>query len=218
MILAIYGIGASGREVFELVQECNELREKWEEIVFIDDTSELGTFKDCKRYSFEEFKNTFSIEEVEVVIAIGEPKYRKALYEKVKKCGFHFGNVIHSNVYISPSAVLGTGIVLYEGVRIQADAIIKDNVFINGRSLIGHDVEIGEHCQISCYVALAGGVKIGTETFIGVSVCVRDHLTIGEACVLSMGSIVLKDVRPHKIVMGNPAREIAENTEQRVFK
>ena len=38
MKLAIYGSGGAGKEVFDLLQETPEEREKWDETVFIDDT------------------------------------------------------------------------------------------------------------------------------------------------------------------------------------
>ena len=37
------------------------------------------------------------------------------------------------------------------------------------------------------------------------------------ALLALVGSVVLKDVRPWTIVLGNPAREIAENKDERVF-
>jgi acetyltransferase-like isoleucine patch superfamily enzyme len=76
---------------------------------------------------------------------------------------------------------------------------------------------IGKNCQISANVMIAGCVTVGDTVFAGVSSCIRDHTTVGEHTILSMGSVVLKDVRPWKIVLGNPAREIAENKDERVF-
>jgi acyl-[acyl carrier protein]--UDP-N-acetylglucosamine O-acyltransferase len=85
-------------------------------------------------------------------------------------------------------------------------------------TIIGHDVCIERHCQISCNVVLAGGAVVGEGVFIGIAAGIRDHIHIGLFSIISMGAVVLKDVRPYKIVMGNPGRETGENIEQKVFK
>ena len=35
---------------------------------------------------------------------------------------------------------------------------------------------------------------------------IRDHLAIGANCIISMGSVVFKDVADGMMAMGNPAR------------
>lgn len=217
MKLAIYGAGGSGKEVYEIVEDCEGERKKWEEIIFIDDTKEEGLFRNNRRIPFSVFVDKYSAFDTQVIIAIGEPKQRKILYDKVINAGFELANVIHEAAKISESANLGKGVVIQDGVIISSDAYIEDNVYLNHRALIGHDVKVGKHCQISCNTAFAGGSELGECVFVGISACVRDHITIGEHSVLSMGTIVMHDVKPYKIVMGNPGREIANNTDEKVF-
>ena len=102
-------------------------------------------------------------------------------------------------------------------MTISSDAVLEDNVFINGKTIIGHDVHIGMHCQISSFSIVAGYTQVGEETYIGVSSSIRDHIVVGHNVIDSMGAVVMKDVRDNKVVMGNPAREIAENSGS-VFK
>lgn len=73
-------------------------------------------------------------------------------------------------------------------------------------------MHIEPHCQISSFSIIGGKTNVGEETFIGMSSCIKDHIIIGEKCVISMGAVVMKNVNPNRVVMGNPAREIAENT------
>lgn len=217
MKLAIYGTGGSGKEAYEIFEECPEEKSKWDEIVFIDDTMESGEFKFCRRFTFEDFKRVLTPEQVRIVIAVGEPKSRETLYNRIVSNGYTFGNIVHRNAVINKSALLGKGIVLQDGVKISAEAEISDNVCINPRTIVGHNAKIGKHCQISANVFLAGSSKIEECVFVGVSACVREHIIVGAHSIVAMGAIVLKDIRPYKIFIGNPGREIADNTDEKVF-
>lgn len=216
MKLAIYGTGNSGLEMLELIRFCEELQSQWEELVFIDDTKEPGEFQGCRRYPFSAFAEAFRPEEIEVIIAVGEPASREALYQKVTGGGFRLGVVVHPTAVVSPTAVLKPGAVIKDSVSISSGAVIGENVYVNGITLIGHGAVIGAHSQISSHVVVAGNTTIGTGVYVGISACVRDHIEIGDHAVIAMGAVVMKSVRPHRTAMGNPAREIAESTQ--VFK
>ncbi len=217
MNIAIYGSGGAGKEVFDLLEETPDERKKWEEILYIDDTVPSGEYWGCRRFPFEEFRKVMTPEQAKIVIAVGEPSAREMIYNRVKDAGYSLATLLHRLAFASPSAVLGEGVVLQDGVRVSAEAELGANTFVNHRSMIGHNTKIGKHCQISANVMIAGCVDIGDTVFAGVSSCIRDHTTVGEHTILSMGSVVLKDVRPYKIVLGNPAREIAENKDEKVF-
>ena len=218
MVLGIYGTGGSGQEVYEIL-ECNEsIRTQWSEVVFIDDTREKGTFRDCQMMPFAEFVQMYKTLDAEIVIAVGEPKYRKILGEKVRTNGYELATIIHPLAFVSPTARIGKGVVLQESVYVSAGADVGNNTYVNGKTIIGHNVTIGENSQISSFAIIAGTTTVGENAYIGVSSAIRDHLHIGDNVVVSMGAMVMKDVRDNKIVMGNPAREMAENTDKQVFK
>lgn len=218
MKLAIYGTGGAGREMHELILYCAALNKRWTDIVFIDDTKETGYCYGTRVFPFEAFRREFGTDEIEAIIAVGEPAVRKKLYEKLIGGGFHLATIVHPTSVVSPSATLGEGVIVKDSISISSDAVIKDNVCINGISMIGHGVEIGEHCEISSHAVVAGNTKVGSGVYIGISASVRDHIEIGNNAVISMGAVVLKSVRPNMVVMGNPAREIAVNDSGKVFK
>lgn len=218
MRLAVYGSGGSGKEVYDIFVECPKEREKWEEIIFIDDTKPEGTFRDCSMMPFERLCEIYSVDEIQVVIAIGEPIHRKILCEKITEKGFKLGNVIHKDAKVSLFAKIGNGVVVQDGVIISSDAIVRDNVYINHRSMIGHDVQINRHSQVSAGVIISGGASVGEEVFIGGGCCVRDHISIGNRVILSMGSVALRDIPDDMTAMGNPARVIRGDVGNMVFK
>ena len=53
-----------------------------------------------------------------------------------------------------------------------------------------------------------GKIKVGNDTFIGARSVIMPGVTIGNNCVIGVGSVVTKDVPDRKVVVGVPARVI----------
>ena len=56
-------------------------------------------------------------------------------------------------------------------------------------------------------------IKSGAQ--IGVNVTLLPFVTIGEGAVIGAGSVVTKDVPPHTLAYGNPARAVRDVREMR---
>ncbi len=214
-VLGIYGSGGAGRTFYDVASLTNE----WEEIVYIDDTVEEGLYRGVLRMPYAVFKQRYPKENSKVIIAMGEPFYKKQIYEKVKTDGYSLGNIIHPSAYVSNRAVIGEGVFLHCGVCIGPDAVISDNVTFEQYATAAHDTKVGMHSQISAYVMIAGYSEIGSETYIGLHVPVKDKVKIGNHVVVSMGAVVMKDVPDLVTVFGNPARISAKREENElIFK
>jgi acetyltransferase-like isoleucine patch superfamily enzyme len=53
-----------------------------------------------------------------------------------------------------------------------------------------------------------GDIRIGDNVFIGINSLIVNSVSIGDGSVIGAGSVVTKDVAPHTIVAGVPAREL----------
>ena len=49
-------------------------------------------------------------------------------------------------------------------------------------------------------------VRIGEGRIIGVNVIILPGVTVGEGCIIGAGSVVMKDIPPYSVAVGNPAR------------
>jgi acetyltransferase-like isoleucine patch superfamily enzyme len=91
-----------------------------------------------------------------------------------------------------------------EGVTIEEEVFIGHNVtFINDRFPRATNGD-GQLQTESDWVCVPTLIKRGAS--IGSSVTVLCGVTIGEGAVVGAGSVVTKDVDPHTVVAGNPAR------------
>lgn len=216
MVLAVFGASGQGKEVREIAEYQNAVENKWEKIIFIDDNKPEGEFMGLEMVqlntAIEKYKR------IEFVIAVGEPKTKKKIYERLLSLNCELGNVVSPDSQVSPYCRLGRGIVVKRGAIISADAEIGDDTTIQSYACIGHDAVIGKHCQISTHVDIGGQTIVGDCVFVGLNAPVRELLTIGDNAIISAGAVVLKNVEANVTVMGNPARVISRNDEGgRVF-
>jgi sugar O-acyltransferase (sialic acid O-acetyltransferase NeuD family) len=218
MILAIYGAGGLGREVYEVAQAINCQKESWSQIIFIDDGSDI---KDCRKipiYSLQNAVEKYSKENIEICVAVGEPALRKLLFEKVVALGIKLATLIHPDVSIPESTIIGDGSIVCKYVSITCDITIGRNVYIHPMACIGHDSNIGDNSVISSFVDVAGNCNVGRNVFLAIGVVMKESISIGDKSIIGMSSVIHGDVPEAVIAMGNPARAMKRNDRERVFK
>lgn len=218
MILAIYGGGGLGREVLELAKQINQMQFRWEQIIFVDDVISDNVINGSPKYSFDNFSKKYSSDDVRFTIALGEPKLRKKLCDKVIEHGYNLDTLIYPNVHIPETSSIGNGVVINANCVISCNAEICDNVFLQPFCVVGHDSKVGASCVCSAYSLICGNCIIGQETYIAVHASIKEKCTIGSDCIVGMGSMVFRDVPDGMIVLGNPARALKTNDEGKVFK
>jgi len=114
------------------------------------------------------------------------------------------GSVVGSKTRIGTSAQLDGTVRIGRNVSIQSNVylphltIIQDDVFLAPNVVITNDpYPPSQRCV---------GVVVGKGAVIGASSCIVARVKIGEGAVVSAGAVVTKDVPPHKVVIGAPAR------------
>ncbi len=210
MTLAIYCAGGLGKELIELARSLKQ----WESIVFVDDITDAETYRSATVYRFAEVAGIE--DDVEFVIASGEPAVRRALYEKIKKSGYPMATVISPKAGIAPSSTIGEGCVLLD-CGISEDVTVQENTYINTKVIIGHDVTVGRHSVISPNCFLGGKTRLEECVYMAPGAMAKESICIGKEAIVSLGAVLLRNVRPRAIMIGNPARRIGENETGRVF-
>jgi UDP-N-acetylglucosamine acyltransferase len=86
------------------------------------------------------------------------------------------------------------------------DTQIQDNCFIMAYAYIAHDCLIESDVILCARVSLSGHCRILKGAVLGLACSLHHFSTIGAHALVGMGSVVVKDVPPFCVVLGNPAR------------
>jgi len=136
---------------------------------------------------------------------------RIKIQEYLENLNCNITSIISENVFISRSARIKPGSIIFPGVSINASACIGKCVTIYSDALIEHDCVIQDNVEISPKVAIAGGVTVDRNTFIGINVTILPNLTIGSNVLIGAGSVIIRNVPSNSVVVGNPGRIIREH-------
>ena len=152
-----------------------------------------------------------------ITIAVGEPHLRERLLNKVVETDLRLTSVISPKSNVSNLANIGDGSIIAVFCSIQATAMIGQNVSVNTSSVIGHDTVVSDNAVISSMVNLGGAAFVGAGTFIGMGALIKEGVKIGKSSIVGMGSVVYKDIPDNVIAVGNPARVVRRNEQNKVF-
>jgi acetyltransferase-like isoleucine patch superfamily enzyme len=111
---------------------------------------------------------------------------------------------IGKDVYVDADVIIGSNVKIQNGVSVYKGVTIEDDVFCGPHMTFTNDMyprAFGDSWDI-CDTRVKKGASIGAHATI---IC---NTTLGEYCMVGIGSVVTKDVPPHGLVVGNPARLI----------
>jgi len=140
--------------------------------------------------------------------SISPKSHRQELFNKFKKSGFNFANIVHVTGYVGKEVLLGEGAQILAGGIVQPGCHIGNNVIVNTNASIDHDCFIGDHVHLAPRVVCCGNVTIGRGSHIGAGAVVLQGVTIGENCLIASGAVVTRDVPSHCKVAGVPAKNM----------
>ena len=98
---------------------------------------------------------------------------------------------------IHPTAVVHSGTVLGEGVRVLEHAVVGKQPSLSSRSTARRDplepTVIGDGTIVSAGAIVFAGSRIGARVILGDQSCVRERVTVGDDVVIGRGSLVEND-------------------------
>lgn len=213
----IFGAGGLGVEVADIWRRA-KFSDQGEQMLFIDDyKEEFGFVADVEVLSLAR-----AIDECagqSFLIALGEPMDRSRLWEQLRGAG-----LVPRTAMVDPTSVLssysvvGAGTVVSQFATIAARSVVGENVSLNVASIVGHDVVVEDHCVISSMVNLGGASTIGTGSYVGMGAIIKERVRVGSNSIIGMGAVVHDDIPEGVIAVGNPARVVRRNEDQKVFR
>ena len=159
----------------------------------------IGTMEDLPYF--------FSKGNKSLVLAVGDNKSRKEIYNAWTKFGFLFPTVIHPDAFVDSSASIGAANIVGPKAVIGASVMIGENNIINSSSVVEHESVIGSHCHIAPGAVICGRVVLGDEVMVGASGTVIDYLTVANKTLLGAGATLIHSVSIEgQTLVGSPAR------------
>lgn len=217
MVLGIFGASGFGREILETANLLNEKENRWKQIIFVDDNPDLSIVADIQVYSLLKAKECFE-GKLELILAIGEPSTRRKIIDRANELEVPFTTLIHPDIVIPKSTKIGNGCYIGPHSFISCNVTIGEHSYIQPNVNISHDCVLEDNVNICGMTTVAGGCYIEHDVFLGMGVSVIQCCRIGHHTIVGMGAVVHKELPEEVTAIGNPAKIIRKNTNQRVFK
>lgn len=140
-----------------------------------------------------------------------ETEARDRLLRKILGCAKD-GLLIEQPFYCDYGYNISVGNNFYANFNLvildEAPVTFGDNVFIApncGFYTAGHPIDAVERNKGLEY---ARPITVGDNVWIGAGVSVLPGVKIGDNCVIGAGSVVVKDIPPYSLAVGNPCKVI----------
>jgi sugar O-acyltransferase (sialic acid O-acetyltransferase NeuD family) len=199
--LLIMGIHPHAIEMADIVERINAVHPTWTLVGFVsafgDKVGEqlAGLPVLSEQEALERYPTAFIIPEHEWPKKVDLPRHRLA-------------TLIDPSTFVSRTACIGLGCVIYPHCYVGSNARIGDFLFCLSGSIINHNDVIGDRVTLTSGVVIAGDVHIEDDCYLGQACTIRELRRIGTGSLIGMGSVVLNDVAANSVMVGNPARRL----------
>lgn len=147
---------------------------------------------------------------VVAVLAIGSNAVRQRLAARLT--GLKWDSLVHPHAVVSLRATVQPGAVVFAGAVVQADTLIGAHAIVNTAASVDHDCQVGAFAHIGPGAVLAGGVSLEEGAFAGAGSVVLPGVRLGAWCTLGAGGVAARNVPPHEVHAGVPARKLEPHT------
>jgi sugar O-acyltransferase (sialic acid O-acetyltransferase NeuD family) len=199
--LIIIGASGHGKVACDIASQMN----RWNEILFLDDNTEIDSVLDKKRIGVLSDTEKFIVN-TDFFVAIGNNEVRKSQQHHLKNIGAKLSTLIHPNAVIGKEVSIAEGSIIMAGVVINCSVEIGQGCIINTSTSIDHDSIVGDFSHISPGVSVAGNVKIGNNCWLGISSTIINNIIVADDCTIGAGSVVIEDLTSKGIYIGVPAK------------
>ena len=145
----------------------------------------------------------------EASVGQGTRIWRQAHVREYASIGEHCN--IGKGVYIDAHVQIGSKVKIQNHVSVFEGVTLEDGVFVGPHVCFTNDLfpraitRDGKLKSAEDWTITSTLVKYGAS--LGAGAVVRCGVTIGEFALVGAGAVVTRDVPPHVLVLGNPARQ-----------
>lgn len=186
--------------------------------LFDNNPQTIPPFSDVPLYfqkqGFQIWKETGFVSDTFCLVAIGGARGhdRVEIQRWLEDENCKIATLVHPTAFVAGSARLGKGCQILAKAVVGVEAVLGEACIVNTAASVDHEAILGDGVHIAPGATLAGCVSVADYSMIGSGAVILPHIKIGSKVVVGAGAVVTKDVPDGKIVYGNPARIIRDNT------
>tara|TARA_Y100001954_G_C15777237_1_gene587712 strand:- start:545 stop:1180 length:636 start_codon:yes stop_codon:yes gene_type:complete len=140
------------------------------------------------------------------ILSIGDNKIRSSVFFELKKRGYILPNLIHSNAYVSCTAVIGEGSLVFANSFLGDSATVGVSSILNTSSVVEHESIIHDFVHVAPGSVICGRSSIHSYCLIGANSTILPELSIAEDITIGASATVTKSLLlPSKKYIGTPA-------------
>lgn len=162
----------------------------------------VGKTEDLPRFLLDD-NNVFFIAYVGM-------QHEEEVFRKIQSFnipGHKYATLIHPTAILPKGMCkIGNGVLIAPLAQLSPDTTLEDNSIMLGNSFLGHDSTLKQFAHLASNSTVGANVVVGRACHVGTNCTVREKINIGDFSLIGSGSVVLNDIEPHSIVVGNPAK------------
>lgn len=212
MPIAIFGAGLGAAQVLDVLRWLPQFHV----VALVDDNERLwGT--EIRGYpvsGMDWLKDTVTKGKVQAMVMSLHSEYRRGAFHRLRKAfsRLSFPALIHPNAYLGQGVVVEEGVLVEAGATVGTETILREGVIVDMGAVVSHHCDIGAFCHLAPHCTVSGDAKLMENTVIMAGAVVNNTSTIGRNVVVTPGSVVTSDAIPDDVIVhGNPARIIGKS-------
>lgn len=194
----IIGYGGFGREVYNSLDLMERVGLKF----FVDDEWYDERNSDCLPIS------KFNPNEYEVIVAIGNPKDRENVINRLPKSTKFFTHIHPSVQILGGDIEIGEGSVICAGTILTTNIKLGKHSHLNLMTTIGHDTTIGDFFTTAPGVKISGNCVIGDRVYVGTNASIKEKINICDDVTVGLNAGVVKHIIEPGTYVGTPSKRI----------
>ncbi|MEU8022936.1 acetyltransferase [Micromonospora haikouensis] len=211
--IVVIGCGGHGREVLGIIDAINLASVSgpvWQVVGVVDDAPNEADRKRVAQLGHTYLGTMTALAELpawtHITVGIGTPSVRHAVVNRIERYGLPAAVLIHPSATLGADARYGEGLLVFPGARVTTNVTMGRHVHLNQNVTVGHDCVLGDAVSLNPLAAVSGNCRLDSGVLIGAGSVVLEGRRVGTGATVGAGACVVRDVPPHTIVKGVPAR------------